>query len=436
MASSILVNQLVVVGRRKNYEVNFNPGVNIIYGDSATGKSSIVNLIDYLLGAKSFDLYPEIDAAARYAALDVTLNEDRYTIKRDIFDPNGLIEVYTCPFDKVEQYPCKKYQPNFQKSSGSGDAGYFSDFLLDALNLQNIRLKESPSKDDSKLVRLSFRDLFKYCYVDQDNLGDKRFFNPENWTVATKNKEVFKYIFNALDSHISELQDQISEKTQQRNKLDKAYSTVSDFLRESEFGSMISLDVAIEDIDVEIVNLNKQIAELNKRQISDTEVYNTIRSELDRISLERRSLSQTMREQEIKIERFTRLKNDYLNDINKFKATLSAMHTIGEIEQQIEICPVCDNTLNVDRAKERFEITPEEKISQEINALKRRARETEHIANETKKLWELNKVELAELESAEINAIRLQENNTKELSSPYLAERDMYVSKQGGILTF
>lgn len=431
MASSILVNQLVVVGRRKNYEVNFNPGVNIIYGDSATGKSSIVNLIDYLLGAKSFDLYPEIEASARYAALDVTLNEDRYTIKRDIFDPNGLIEVYPCPFEKVEQYPCKKYQPNFQKSSGSGDAGYFSDFLLDALNLQNIRLKESPSKDDSKLVRLSFRDLFKYCYVDQDNLGDKRFFNPENWTVATKNKEVFKYIFNALDSHISELQDQISDKTQQRNKLGKVYSAVSDFLRESEFGSMISLDVAIEDIDVEIVNLNKQIAELNKRQISDTEVYNTIRSELDRISLERRSLSQSMREQEIKIERFTRLKNDYLNDINKFKATLSAMHTIGEIEQQIEICPVCDNTLNVDMAKERFEITPEEKISQEINALKRRARETEHIANETKKLWEINKVQLAELESAEINAIRLQENNTKELSSPYLAERDMYVSKLG-----
>lgn len=431
MESSILVNQLIVVGRRKNYTVNFNPGVNIIYGDSNTGKSTIVNLIDYLLGAKSFNLYPEIDAAARYAALDVTLNDDRYTIKRDLFNPDTLIEVYTCPLDKVEQYSCRKYLPNFQKPSGSDDSGYFSDFLLDALNLPNIKLKESPSKDDSKLARLSFRDLFKYCYVDQDNLGDKRFFNPENWAVATKNKEVFKYIFNALDSHISEIQNQISEKTKQKNKLVDTYSTVSDFLRESEFASMISLDAEIENIDSNIENLNIQILELNQRKIADTEVYNTIRSELNKISLEKRALTLLMREQETKIERFTRLKNDYLNDINKFVATLSAMNSIGEVNQQIEICPVCDNTLNVEIARERFDVANEEKISHEINALKRRARETESIAHETKRLWELNKVKLAELELAETNAIHLQEMNTRELSSPYLAERDMYVSKLG-----
>lgn len=431
MASSILINQLIVVGRRKNYTVNFNPGVNIVYGDSNTGKSTIVNLIDYLLGAKSFDSYPEIEAAARYAALDLTLNEDRYTIKRDIFDPNSLIEVYECPFDKVNEYPSKKYLPNFNKESNSFDSGYFSDFLLDALNLNNIKLKESPSKDDSKLVRLSFRDLFKYCYVDQDDLGDKRFFNSDNWAVKSKNKEVFKYIFNALDGHISELQNQISEKLRKRKKLEQTYTTVSEFLRDSEFASQISLDNSIEQIDQDISDLNTQIIELNKRQIADSEVYSTIRSELSKISLEKKTLIRLMSAQEEKIERFTRLKNDYLNDVNKFKSSLAAISAIGEVEQQIEICPVCDNSLNVELAKAKFEITSEEKISQEINALKRRAKETEGIANETKKEWEINKTKLSDLEASEAEAIKLQEKNTKELSSPYLAERDMYVTKLG-----
>ncbi|MGL6366000.1 AAA family ATPase [Aeromonas veronii] len=68
----------------KNYSVNFHEGVNIIYGDSATGKSSILNLIDYLLGAKTFSLYPEIESSGRYCLLDVTLNSQRYTIKRDL----------------------------------------------------------------------------------------------------------------------------------------------------------------------------------------------------------------------------------------------------------------------------------------------------------------------------------------------------------------
>ena len=111
MSSSILINQLVVVGTRKNYTVNFNAGVNIIYGDSATGKSSILDLIDYLLGAKKFELYPEISAAARYAILDVTLNEDRYSIRRDIFDSSRPIEVYPCAFSDIEKFAVKKYLP-------------------------------------------------------------------------------------------------------------------------------------------------------------------------------------------------------------------------------------------------------------------------------------------------------------------------------------
>ena len=34
---SILINQLILVGIRKNYVIPFFRGVNIIYGDSATG---------------------------------------------------------------------------------------------------------------------------------------------------------------------------------------------------------------------------------------------------------------------------------------------------------------------------------------------------------------------------------------------------------------
>jgi hypothetical protein len=63
--------------------------------------------------------------------------------------------------------------------------------------------------------------------------------------------------------------------------------------------------------------------------------------------------------------------------------------------------------------------------------LKRRARETENIVNETKKLWEQNKLNLAEIERAEAEALKLQEQNTKEFSSPYLAERDVFVAQVG-----
>jgi hypothetical protein len=431
MASSILINHLIVVGRKKNYKVDFEPGVNIIYGDSATGKSSILNLIDYLLGAKHFSLYPEIEAVARYAVLDVTLNEDRYTIKRDIFDPSKPIEVFPCEYSKIEKYRPKKFLPNFQPNSRYPDLGFYSDFLFDALNFSNVKIKESPTKDDSKLVRLSFRDLFKYCYVDQDELGSKKFLRPDSYPLQVRFREVFKYIFNTLDSNVANLDSQISSKSKERKKLETIFSTVSDFLRESEFGSMPALDSEITITDKEVEELQEKIKQLNTSQTVDEEVYKSIKAALSDIALNKKALLQNMQEAELKIDRFTRLKNEYLNDIAKFKASLAAKEVIGEVSKEITLCPVCDNGLEVDAALEKFDINPNDKIKHEINVLKRRSKDTEQLVHDTRQKWEAFKVELRDLDSAESNARKLMEDNTKDLSTPYLAERDMYVKKIG-----
>lgn len=431
MASNILINKLVVVGHEKNYSIDLYKGVNIIYGDSATGKSSILNLIDYLLGAKKFDLYPEIEASGKYAALDVELNDNRYTIKRDIFNPKNPIEVYPCKFDEVDNYACKKYLPSFSDNSTFPGLDYFSNFLLDSLALPKVRLKEAPTKDDSKLVRLSFRDIFKYCYVDQDALGSKGFLKSDNYALQTKNKEVFKYIFNALDSNISNLEGLLSEKTSEKKTIEKKYQMVADFLRESEFETMHTLDDNVEKIDFKISEIKLQINNLNKESVSDLEIFNIIKEELKKISLKRKYFLQLSQDKKLKVEKFTRLKNDYINDMNKFKASISASSIIGKISVEKEICPICDNELDVDLAKQRFTVDDKEKMSHEVNLLKRRVRDTESIISKTKEDWENINIQLKKLDKVESEALKVQEKNTKELTAPYLAERDIYTTKLG-----
>ncbi|HAT1543782.1 TPA: AAA family ATPase [Aeromonas hydrophila] len=431
MASSILINQLTVVGVRKNYTVNFHSGVNIIYGDSATGKSSILNLIDYLFGAKSFSLYPEIESSGRYCLLDVTLNDQRYTIKRDIFDSSKPIEVYPCEIELIEQHAVKKYLPSFSSSTQYADMEFYSEFLFTALGYNKVKIKQAPTKDDSKLSRLSFRDLFKFCYVDQDDLGSKKFLRPDDYALQTKNGEVFKYIFNALDSQISDLQQNISERTLRRNALDKKFKAVSEFLRESEFGSMSSLDSLVDSVEQKISDIQNQISNLNSRLTSDNDVYRVIQSTTSEIALEKTILIQQLQEHQIKIERFTRLKNDYLMDISKFKASMTAREIIGHIPEEISLCPICDSNLKVELAVQRFEMASTEKVNYEINALKRRVKNTELIISETKRQWEIDQVKLREASNAEIEARILLDKQTIDISTPYLAERDMFVSKLG-----
>lgn len=431
MASSILINQLVVIGVQKNYSVNFHEGVNIIYGDSATGKSSILNLIDYLLGAKTFSLYPEIESSGRYCLLDVTLSSQRYTIKRDLFDASMPIEVYPCAVDLIEQYAARKYNPSFSASSQYNDMEFYSEFLFTALGYNNVKIKESPTKDDSRLARLSFRDLFKFCYVDQDDLGSKIFLQPENYALQTKNAEVFKYIFNALDSQISDVQQNIATRTQRRNELDRKFKSVSEFLRESDFGSMSTLDSLVDNVDQKILEIEKQILNLNTRLTSDNDLYRALHSTITQITLDKRSLIQRQQENQTKVERFTRLKNDYLIDIAKFRASVSARKSIGDIPEEITLCPICDNNLNVGFAAQRFDMVSIDKINYEINALNRRVKNSELIIGEAKRQWEMDQAKLKDLSEAEIEARVLLDKQTIELSTPYLAERDTFVSKLG-----
>lgn len=433
MNSTLLINQLVVVGRRKNYVVGFNRGVNIIYGDSATGKSSILNLIDYLLGAGKFDSYTEIEEAARYAVLDVMLNNEPYSIKRDIFDASSLIEVYQCGFDDISVYPCKKYLPSF-RNTGLGDKfGFFSDFLLDSLNLTNLKIKSSPSKDASKLSRLSFRDIIRYCYVDQDDLGSKRLLNRGEFVREAKHAQVFKYIFNALDEKISDIEQAISSKTQEKNSIEGKFKSISEFLRESDFGSMLGLDEAISRIDSDVGMLSRQLDQLNKEATADDEVYRAARSSIEELGLEINLSKSNVLGLSSKIERFTRLKNDYLIDISKFKSSQEARVVIGEVSGEISLCPVCDNELEVLTARKRFDTASDEKINHEINTLKHRVRSVESFIGECRTGWEGENVKLVGLGEGMQRARSVLDIHMKDVMSPYISERDTYVSQLGAL---
>ena len=194
---------------------------------------------------------------------------------------------------------------------------------------------------------------------------------------------------------------------------------------------MLSLDDEITKTDNNMIFLQTQINHLNSRFTADNEVYRAIKSSLNEIDLDIKALKQQMLDGERKVERFTRLHNDYLTDIAKFNSSLEARSVIGETPEDIVLCPICDGTLQLESAKQSFDIAPSDKINYEINSLKRRVKDTEQLANEIKNQWEIDNSKLKALEDDEKIARELLDQNTKELISPYLAERDMYVKQQG-----
>ncbi|MEX0289743.1 MAG: AAA family ATPase, partial [Flavobacteriaceae bacterium] len=286
--ASLKINKLILLGFRKDYIIPFHPGVNIIYGDADTGKSSILRIVYYLLGSKLPELDVEIASSANRAVLEIEIDGAIYCIHRDLFDGNVDVEVFSCPFEEMNENFPTKFGATFAPKGREKKS--LSEHLLDLLNFPNIDIKVAPSKDDSRLARLSIRDLFKFCYLNQDVVGSRQILDLNNPTVFVKNKEVFKYIFNALDGNISALQTQIAEKTQQHHALENKLRVVTEFLEDTQFQSSSRIKEELAKIYGREESLNELLKEVNSRITNDSESYDELKDILDSINLRVRSL--------------------------------------------------------------------------------------------------------------------------------------------------
>lgn len=425
----LIVNHLVLVGSRKNYEVNFKEGLNIIYGDSDTGKSSILNLINYCLGSNKVDFYDEIEITGKYCLLEVALRGIVYTIRRDIFKPNNEIEVFKCSYDKIDEFFPQYFSPNYSKTS---EDGYFSDFLLSSMNIPIIKLKEAPTKHDSKMVRLSFRDIFKYNFLDQDKIGSKKIFG-DNPVLIVKLKETFKLMYNVLDTQILELESIITEKINLKKELENKNKSVSSFLKETEIESLKDLTLKLESIDGELIILNDDLKVIDKEIIKDSEDLNYLRKEIQQKESEISEISQDLNVNQQEIRQNIALRNEYSNDIRKVIATLEVIDKLPRIEDRQADCPICEQSMSLSKLKEHFTNSDATSIKGELNGLRRRKKEIAKIYDVLKESIE-NKEHQIKTRTKELEELRyLLDKQSIDIVSPFINRRDALSHRAGNL---
>ncbi|TVX77164.1 hypothetical protein FQP34_22335 [Peribacillus simplex] len=430
-SAKLKINKLVLEGRDKNYVVEFHNGLNIIYGDSDTGKSSILNLVNYLLGSKNVYMYEELEIHGKEALLEVLLNDEIFTIKRNIFNSNDFIEVYPSSIENIKDTFPLEFGPDYKKM---GPNGFFSDFLLESLNIPLIEVKVAPTKADSKTIRLSFRDIFKFCYLNQDDVGSKDMLDRKNFSVFTKNKETFKFIHNVLDTQVLDMEKDLSEKRRKKNELIAEYKIVSTFLRDARFETEDSINHKIEQTNLELIFIESNISKINSTLLSDTEQFEDLRQD---IFLLEKQINETHVEKSVKetqLEQNIRLRKEYKKDIDKLNASIEIKEALPENDEEPNLsCPLCDSIIILD-SKENTIIQYEGRmLENEIKKLKSRINDIDgliieqrngvYIFEENLRKW---KNELAEKKNT-------LDMNTKQIISPYLSQRDEMMSKRAAL---
>ncbi|MFY7750459.1 MAG: hypothetical protein ACOVQU_01615 [Exiguobacterium acetylicum] len=422
----LIINKLLLVGRYKSYHVNFDVGINIIHGDSDTGKSSILNLIDYLLGSKEIYMYDEIEQHGKYAMLEVSLNDKVYTIKRNIFERKENIEVFSSDIEKMNKVFPLEYSPDYTRE---GPSGYFSDFLLSSLNIPIVRVKQAPSKDNSPMVRLSFRDLFKYCYFNQDDVGSREILDRKNQSLVVKNKETFKFIHNVLDTQITELQNMITEKNVEKKELINKYTVISSFLLETKLSTEESLHAKKDELDDKIIYLENEKSHLTDKMKSDNEEMEELRNVVLEIEKRINKLLSQKSHKEAQLEQNLRLKKEYQIDINKLQTSVKIKNSISMQFSQVVECPLCNSKMDTVEIKKHFIEHNEDVLKKEINSIRNRSKDLSRLIDELRDDLLLIESNLFE-EREQLNKARnILDIKAEKFISPYITQRDIIISE-------
>lgn len=411
----LIISRLIIQGARRNYEVKFEEGLNLIWGDMDSGKSSILNLIDYCLGGKNDTfLYGEMKRNGRIAFLEIDLNGKIFTFERDILSDSSAIRVYSGLFESRSlNFPLLMAASSTDKMMPDG---WVSDFILNNLGIARVSIKESRFRDDADSDRLSFRDLMKLMYLKQTRVGSDALLDSQSPTLFNKNVEIQKFVYNIYDDQLSGLNSELTKEVNELADLEKNERFIQKFLRD------VNIDVAelklvgdaVEEQETQLAELDNSLAAMKNDFALSTDVGMVISSAVAGLRTQLKDVVGNLSDLELRYDNFVKLGNTYRFDLDALhvsRLSRSLIHPLHE-SNGIVPCPLCASNISVVSP-----IVEDSDLDNQIRSIKNRAAGIESVLSNLRLEQARLQKEKARLHKAISDASRsFDENNISSIS--------------------
>ncbi len=316
-----------LIGAEKNYEFDFKPGLNFISGPTSTGKTTILELIDYAFGAEKHKLYIEVGNKCSDIELEIILEDTLYKIKRTLFEFSlpVLVEIFDDESQRFVQFGIFNVENPSNENS-------LSNFLLSKLGLSGVKISNQT---------FSFRDLFKFSYLKQTKIDSEDMLSESNWAKFNKEKATFEIIFNFYDTLLGELKATLKKKREELKEERLKYIGIEDFLKSSGIENFESVRLRQAEIRERISELDSFLLETKEKigeQSSKSEVYALSKSTMEKKQTQKK-LTTELQDQDQYIQKLRMLFNQYENDIEKIDAAIMGIKEINKFE--FVLCPNC-----------------------------------------------------------------------------------------------
>jgi predicted nucleic acid-binding Zn-ribbon protein len=308
--------------------ISFDQGLSVICGASDTGKSFLVEVIDFLLGGKDLRKIPELDGYDRVRIGIKSSKHGDWTFERSIVGGNyrtyeGIIGTRTDVKDSGTK--------NVKHAAGRVDN--ISGWLLSSIDLLNKSLRKNAR---GECRSLSFRDIARLIIVNEQEIirQDSPFLTGQ-YISKTAEKSALKLMLTGVDDSAivptdADKQSEASDLAK-AELLDEWINDLDDEITQHGY-SRQELEEQLEKLEFSIASCKAQL-QLTQSQL------NEMTNQRREIIKHRENIKDRKDDIENMLERFSLLRAQYVNDLHR----LMAIEESGSlfVHHERVACPLC-----------------------------------------------------------------------------------------------
>lgn len=330
MSEIIKIKSICFLGRR-GFEpalISFDHNLSVVCGASDTGKSFLVEAIDFLLGGKDLRKIPELEGYDRARIAIESSKKGIWTFERSVDGGN-----YRIFEGNIGDAIDVKQSGTINMKHAAGREDNISGWLLSSIGLLGKNVRKNANGDCRSL---SFRDIARLIIVNEQEIirQDSPFLTGQ-YVSKTAEKSTLKLMLTGTDD--SAIVPADTRKQSESNDLAKAelieqwISDSEDEITEHGFGRD-ELVEQIEKLD-QSISLIRQQLQLGQSQLNE---MTTKRRE---IVIAREAIKDRIDDIVNMLERFELLRTQYLTDLQR----LMAIEESGSLFVYHERmpCPLC-----------------------------------------------------------------------------------------------
>ena len=318
--------------RRASAVVEFSDGLNVIYGPSNTGKSSILDAIDFMLGRS--DVPKELPEHKGYDEifLGVCFRDGaEFTLCRSIKGGDyKLLEGLHFNLPEGVSHQILKAKAATKKIES------VSNFFLKRIDLFGAKLKKNARNEKKSLT---LRTLLPLFFINEREIQseDSPFISGQR-TEKTYEISRLRYLLTGVDdSSLVEEKLQIEARISSSARVGLLGDLVDDMKKK--IVEAASEDTSLEDLSNQLASLEKSIETANSSLSLHQESYHDVLARKNYEQSQFKDLSERSAEVETMIARFGLLLRHYDSDIERLDGIIESGSLIGALPDAN--CPLC-----------------------------------------------------------------------------------------------